>query len=414
MATRWSSPGSRCPSAPARTPLRPRSACRRGARLAPSSASTSVRCNAAAGGRRLGVRRPARRTSLIGPDFLLPLWQRHAAALRAEVRSFALPRFGLTFEDRAYQMGVINLSPELVHLARPACRSSRRSTTAGAWRSKEPASSTSAPSQPVLRAPGRRRGAGRTAGRVVSALSSSRHRRLQFETYVAGVTTDALGRGAAVINLTGRPPDDEIYELVARHDAAVIICFTPVTISAMRSTYRATSWSRMSARLFRGPGRARDQSGRGEDLAGPGDRLLRSAPDGPGRVRYAIEHVAGVPFQEHRLAVCMTLSPVAMFKEEVRWARPARHARAPEQGATCCAVTRSRACSRSSTRRGCDGRKHRREPRRFEVESLELTITILLTALFAAGLANWRERRPRPSRQAAATTTPISEFWRSW
>ena len=43
----------------------------------------------------------------IEPHRLRALWEWHADALTTPVKAFALPPAGLTFEDRAYQMGVI-------------------------------------------------------------------------------------------------------------------------------------------------------------------------------------------------------------------------------------------------------------------------------------------------------------------
>jgi dihydropteroate synthase len=48
---------------------------------------------------------------------------------------------------------------------------------------------------------------------------------VSIETYQPEVTRACLEAGAAVLNLTGTERGAEIYELVADHDAAVIICF---------------------------------------------------------------------------------------------------------------------------------------------------------------------------------------------
>ena len=47
---------------------------------------------------------------MINADQIFARWQRHADALAAPVRSISLPKFGKTFEDRAYQMAVVNFS----------------------------------------------------------------------------------------------------------------------------------------------------------------------------------------------------------------------------------------------------------------------------------------------------------------
>jgi dihydropteroate synthase len=48
---------------------------------------------------------------------------------------------------------------------------------------------------------------------------------VSVETYSPAVTRASLAAGANILNLTGTRGADEIYRLVAAHDAAVIICF---------------------------------------------------------------------------------------------------------------------------------------------------------------------------------------------
>ena len=49
---------------------------------------------------------------MISADRILPLWLKYREALETPVRTFAFPKFGRSFEDRTYQMGVLNLSPD--------------------------------------------------------------------------------------------------------------------------------------------------------------------------------------------------------------------------------------------------------------------------------------------------------------
>ena len=48
---------------------------------------------------------------------------------------------------------------------------------------------------------------------------------VSVETYSPAVTRASLAAGASVLNLTGTEATDEIYQMVAAHDAAVIICY---------------------------------------------------------------------------------------------------------------------------------------------------------------------------------------------
>jgi dihydropteroate synthase len=48
---------------------------------------------------------------------------------------------------------------------------------------------------------------------------------VSVETYQPAVTRACLEAGANVLNLTGTDPGDDLFRLVADHDAAVIICY---------------------------------------------------------------------------------------------------------------------------------------------------------------------------------------------
>lgn len=48
-----------------------------------------------------------------------------------------------------------------------------------------------------------------------------------IESYEVEVIRAGLAAGASVVNLTGTKDEGEIYEVVAAHDAALVMCFTP-------------------------------------------------------------------------------------------------------------------------------------------------------------------------------------------
>jgi len=48
---------------------------------------------------------------------------------------------------------------------------------------------------------------------------------VSVETYQPAVTRACLEAGANILNLTGADPNDELFRMVAAHDAAVIICY---------------------------------------------------------------------------------------------------------------------------------------------------------------------------------------------
>ena len=156
---------------------------------------------------------------------LAELAARHRDAAAARVREFSVGGPVLAFNTHPAVMGVINLSSdswyrESVCLTEEmALRRGRvlaaqgadlvdvgaESTLAHAARVDEPSQTSKL--LPVLRGL-------RAAGVPVS-----------IETYAPAVTRACLEAGANVLNLTGPGRSEEIYRMVAAHDAAVIICY---------------------------------------------------------------------------------------------------------------------------------------------------------------------------------------------
>jgi dihydropteroate synthase len=162
--------------------------------------------------------------AMLNLEQLAALLAKEPAAARAPVREFALGGHTFNFNRRPAIMGVINLSAdswyrESVKLTtESAIRRGRvlqaqgaeiidvgaESTLAHAARTDEAAQNSRL--VPVVRALAE-------AGIVVSV-----------ETYQPAVTRACLDAGARVLNLTGTEGGEEIFRLVADHDAAVILC----------------------------------------------------------------------------------------------------------------------------------------------------------------------------------------------
>lgn len=156
---------------------------------------------------------------------LSQLLEQNRSAAAAPVKSFAIGNRPFDFSARPAVMGVINLSAdswyrESVCLnADSAIRRAHVLTAQGADIIDIGAESTLAHAArandaeqnsrllPVLRDL-------RAAGILVSV-----------ETYQPQVTRACLEAGAAVLNLTGTDRSDELFRMVADHDAAVIICY---------------------------------------------------------------------------------------------------------------------------------------------------------------------------------------------
>ncbi len=258
---------------------------------------------------------------MIDPDTLRSMWERHADALSSPIRTFDLPAASLAFDDRAYQMGVINLSPDSSYResiclsVSQALYRGRRMQLEGACLVDVGAESTGAMASAV-RAEDQRS----MLLPVVDALVDAGVP-VSAETYQLEVAEEALLHGASVINLTGRPQGSDLYRAVARHQAGVIICYTAGEDA--RDDVDLPDRDRLvmdQLSYFRDQLDLALVAGAERIWIDPGFGFYNRLPDGPARVAYQIESMLqAFRFRVLGWPVCVTLpSPVAMFKEEVR------------------------------------------------------------------------------------------------
>jgi dihydropteroate synthase len=155
---------------------------------------------------------------------LVSLLEPHRKAAAARVAEFSIGGRLLAFNSQPAVMGVINLSAdswyrESVCLsAEAAIRRARALAAQGADIVDVGAESTLAHAQRVD-----------DSGQKSKLLPVIRALRgenilVSVETYQPAVTRACLEAGASVLNLTGTERGEEMYRLVAAHDAAVIIC----------------------------------------------------------------------------------------------------------------------------------------------------------------------------------------------
>jgi dihydropteroate synthase len=162
---------------------------------------------------------------MLGLEQIAELLEGNRAAAAARVKEFSIGGKHFAFNSRPAIMGVINLSPDSWYresvclTAESAVRRGRvlreqgaeiidvgaESTLAHAARVDEGAQNSKL--LPVIRAL-------RESGALVSV-----------ETYQPAVTRACLEAGANILNLTGADGTDELYRMVAAHDAGVIICY---------------------------------------------------------------------------------------------------------------------------------------------------------------------------------------------
>jgi len=258
---------------------------------------------------------------MITPDKLLPLWTAHQNALTHPVRSFSFPRFGRVFEDKPYQFGVINLSrhstyrESISHGVGGALYRARRMTLEGCVMIDVGAESTDDTADlididgqiakliPVVKALA-------DDGILVSA-----------ETYHIDVARAALEAGAGVINLTGRIDDPAFYEMIARHDAGLILCYTPGNNARSRDELpTADGLVERQLAFFRERLELATAAGVERIWIDPGFGFALNLPDGADRVRYQTESMLqAFRFRVLGWPVCVTMvASVYLFKDEVR------------------------------------------------------------------------------------------------
>jgi len=162
---------------------------------------------------------------MLSLDYLSRLLDKHRDAASASVREFEIGGERFAFNSRPEIMGVINLSPDSWY-RESVCLNADRAIERGR----------------ILRAQGAKIidvGAESTLSHAALLDESAQLAKLlpvvrglasagiavSVETYRALVARTCLEAGALVINLTGTAEADEIFRIVADHNAAVIMCY---------------------------------------------------------------------------------------------------------------------------------------------------------------------------------------------
>jgi dihydropteroate synthase len=146
-------------------------------------------------------------------------------AARAQVQEFSLAGHEFRFNSQSSIMGVINLSPDSWY-RESVCLSAEAAIRRGILLRAQGADIIDIGAESTLANAARldESGQNRKLLPVVRALRDSGVP-VSVETYEPAVARACLEAGASVLNLTGSDRVDELYRLVAAHDAAVIICY---------------------------------------------------------------------------------------------------------------------------------------------------------------------------------------------
>ena len=157
-------------------------------------------------------------------EHLAGLLENHRAAAAARVKEFAICGRPFHFNSRPAIMGVINLSPDSWY-RESVCLSTDSAIHRGHTLAAQGADVVDVGAESTLALAARVDDAGQNSKLlpVIKALRGA-NILVSVETYQPAVTRACLEAGANILNLTGTDRSDELFRMVADHDAAVIIC----------------------------------------------------------------------------------------------------------------------------------------------------------------------------------------------
>jgi dihydropteroate synthase len=157
-------------------------------------------------------------------EYLAELLEKHRAAAHARVKEFSIGGKPFTFNSQPAIMGVINLSPDSWY-RESVCLSAEAAVQRGRVLGAQGARIIDVGAESSL-AHAARADEGLQNSRLLPVIRGLRAAGLlvSVETYQVEVARACLEAGASVLNLTGVERGEELFRMVAAHDAAVIIC----------------------------------------------------------------------------------------------------------------------------------------------------------------------------------------------
>lgn len=156
---------------------------------------------------------------------LSDLLEPHRADAQAKVKEFAIGNQHFAFNSRRAIMGVINLSSDSWY-RESVCLSAESAIQRGRVLHAQGADIVDLGAESTLAHAARVDEAGQLA-KLLPVIKELHHSGIpvSVETYEPGVVRACLEAGASVLNLTGTEQDDELFRVVAAHDAAIILCY---------------------------------------------------------------------------------------------------------------------------------------------------------------------------------------------
>jgi dihydropteroate synthase len=162
---------------------------------------------------------------MLSLEDIAALLDKHREAAAVRVAEFAMGGRQFAFNSQSAIMGVVNLSPDSWY-RESVCLSAEAAIHRGQVLVAQGADVIDLGAESTL-AQAQRADAGAQKSKLLPVIESLRRQDIlvSVETYQPAVTRACLEAGASILNLTGTERTDEMYRMVAAHDAAVIICF---------------------------------------------------------------------------------------------------------------------------------------------------------------------------------------------
>ena len=162
---------------------------------------------------------------MLGLEQLAELLEQNRAAAKARVKEFSISGKHFPFNSRPAIMGVINLSADSWY-RESVCLTTESAVCRGHVMRDQGAEIVDVGAESTLAQAARVDEAGQNS-KLLPVIRGLRGSGIpvSVETYQPAVTRACLEAGANILNLTGAERTDELFRMVAAHDAAVIICY---------------------------------------------------------------------------------------------------------------------------------------------------------------------------------------------
>jgi dihydropteroate synthase len=156
---------------------------------------------------------------------LAELLEKNRAAVSARVKEFSIGGKAFAFNLQPAIMGVINLSPDSWY-RESVCLTAEAAVQRGKVLTAQGADIVDIGAESTLAHAARVDDAAQNS-KLIPVIKELRQTGIlvSVETYSPTVTRACLEAGANILNLTGTDGSDDLFRMVAAHDAAVILCY---------------------------------------------------------------------------------------------------------------------------------------------------------------------------------------------